>query len=134
MKRQSDGATPAPKRWKKKYDTGGYVCEFVVESTEIDGDIWKKVPDTLAPGNNTYVSNLGRTKSRRVTRSENIQHSHADPDRKSNGPKQSKKVRCQKIGTTEWLVFPSTHEVACGLGLRQRDISRCCRKNALPQE
>ena len=32
---------------------------------EIEKEIWKKVPESLAPGNNAYVSNLGRAKSGR---------------------------------------------------------------------
>ena len=59
----AESSTPPAKRRKTEYTAGEYVCEFVGESTETEGEIWKKVPDSLAPGNNTYVSNLGRVKS-----------------------------------------------------------------------
>jgi hypothetical protein len=54
------------KRGKKPKYNGktllkGYIWEFVVDV--IENEIWKKVPDSLAPGNKAYVSNLGRAKS-----------------------------------------------------------------------
>ena len=59
----AESSAPPATRRKTEYTAGGYVCESVEESNEIEGEIWKKVPDSLAPGNNTYVSNFGRVRA-----------------------------------------------------------------------
>ena len=64
-----------------------------------------------------------------ATPSQNTKYSFADPNRKSSAPKKSKKVRCQKIGTTEWRTFPSVNDAAHSLGLNNGNISYCCIKN-----
>ena len=61
---------------------------------------------------------------------ENVQHSYANPDRKSNAPQQSKKVKVQKVGTTEWQYFDSVREVARVLGLWPASIGYACHQNA----
>ncbi len=56
---------------------------------------------------------------RRAIPGENNEDSNANGDRKSNGPKRSKKVRCRKVGTTEWRVFDSGTEATRVLGLNR---------------
>ena len=68
-----------------------------------------------------------------VTPSENIQHSHADPNRKSNASKISKKVRLRKVGTTEWQYFNSATEAARILGLWSTHITKICCDNERAQ-
>jgi hypothetical protein len=65
-----------------------------------------------------------------ATPSDNIKHSFVDPDRKSNALKLSKKVRCRRVGTTEWRVFVSGEEAGRVLGLRGGNVRGCCRANA----
>ena len=65
-----------------------------------------------------------------ATPSENMKHSFADPNRKSGAPKKSKKIRCRKLGSKEWKVFPSEMEASRILGVSQSSIGWSCRKNA----
>jgi hypothetical protein len=66
-----------------------------------------------------------------ATRSENIRHSYAtNPNRKSNAPKVSKKVKCGRVDGTEWRVFDSLTEAARVYGLSIGNVSHCCRANA----
>ena len=180
---------PAPKR--RKNTTRGYICEFVVESNEIEGEEWRQVPDSIAPGNNSFVSNKGRVKTHfgiimtptprkdgyvavhigcktllmhRViltafgieppspahkfgnhkdldrsnnclenlewcTASENTQHSHANNStRKSNAHKMSMPVRCKRDGNDEWIKYESLKEAARVLGIDHGSIAKSCRK------
>ena len=60
-----------------------------------------------------------------ATPSENIKHSYTDPNRRSNAPMLSKKVRCRKVGSSEWQVFPSCSEAARVLGVGSGAICGC---------
>lgn len=178
------------KRRKTDYHTGGYLCEFVVESNEIEGEIWKKVPESLTPGNNSYVSNFGRAKScfgvindptpkkngyvsiqiagknfsmhrlvlasfgvvppskehkygnhrdrnpsnnrlenlEWVTHADNIQHSYdTNSDRKTCAQKLSKPIRGKKMDEELWVEFESANDAARKLGVSQGSISQSCR-------
>jgi len=59
---KSVSAQPVP---KKERTPGGYVFEWVEDDVVpvLEGEIWKPVPDWLVPGNNSFVSNLGRMKT-----------------------------------------------------------------------
>ena len=59
----AESSAPPAKRRKTEHTASGYVFEFVEESNSIIGEIWKKVPESLAPGNKTHVSNFGRVRS-----------------------------------------------------------------------
>ena len=63
-KRSAEPA-PSPKRRKKFCATGGYICEWVAdpEAADREGEIWKKIPDSLVPQNKAYVSNMGRARN-----------------------------------------------------------------------
>ena len=180
---------PAPKR--QKHSRGGYICEFVVESNEIEGEEWRRVPDSIAPGNSTLVSNKGRMKScygvittpapgkngyvragvrgktlsmHRVvlaafdveapspahqfcnhkdmdrsnnclenlewcTNQENIQHSYDNnTQRKSSAHKRSKPVRGKRVGAEEWVSYESIHHAARELGLNPGSVSQSVTK------
>jgi len=193
----ADSSAPPAKRRKTEYTTGGYVCEFVKESNEIEGEIWKKIPDSLAPGNNTYVSNLGRVKARSgvvttptprqngyasiqindkrlyvhrlvlaafdiapsseahkfvnhkdlnpsnnrlenlewCTQAENMHHSFANnAERGNNVSKVSKPVRGKRVGDVNWVTYESAADAARNLGLDKGNISKCCRKGGKTQD
>jgi hypothetical protein len=186
MKRCSEASpSPTPKRAKKEWQTKGYVCEWVANSNVIEGEIWKKVPESLAPGNNSYVSDHGRVKSctgvmgyptpkksgyvqvgiggKRLslhqvilaafevdppspahkyvnhidlnpsnnrlanlewtTHALNMQHSFANnPHRKSCAGKQSKPIRGRKDGEEEWVEYESLSHAARVLGISSGSI------------
>ena len=69
-----------------------------------------------------------------ITPSGNKKHSYAkNPNRASNAPRMSKKVRCRKVGEVSedsWLYFDSSHEAARKLNLNQGGISTVCKANA----
>jgi hypothetical protein len=66
-----------------------------------------------------------------ATPSENVTHSYAtNRNRTSSVSKLSKKVRCQKVGTAEWLLFDSAKEAARALGLYAGSTRNCCQANA----
>jgi len=61
------------------------------------------------------------------TRSQNIQHSYSEGDRKSCAPKQSKPLRARKVGTDEWYKYLNAHEASRSLKLNHGSISKCLR-------
>lgn len=64
-----------------------------------------------------------------VTVADNTRHSFAtNKSRKSNAGKLSKPVYGRAKGTTDWTLYPSSHEAARVLGLDSGAISQVCRK------
>ena len=65
-----------------------------------------------------------------VTQRENIIHSYkTNENRASSAGRTSKPVRARKIGTEEWIDFPSAMEASRLLGVAQGNISACVRGN-----
>ena len=65
-----------------------------------------------------------------VTRSGNIRHAYAtNAERKSSAPKKSKPVLGRRHGSEEeWVEYASSHAAARELGLKQGNVSACCRR------
>lgn len=62
-----------------------------------------------------------------VTSGENIRRGlGTNPDRKSDAGKKSKPVRGRKVGTVEWVPYPSTREAARQTGTESGSVSQCC--------
>ena len=58
-----------------------------------------------------------------ITPSENVRQSHATPNRKSNGPKQSKPVRGRRAGSDEpWTLYPSAKAAARALPIHAGSV------------
>lgn len=63
-----------------------------------------------------------------VTPRENIIHSYnTNKNRASCAPRKSKPLRARKIGTEEWVDFPSAHEASRLLGIDRANIQACVR-------
>ena len=63
-----------------------------------------------------------------ASRSEQVKHSYATNEtRGSSAQRTSKPVEARKLGAEEWVPYASSHEAARELGLKQGNISACCR-------
>lgn len=63
-----------------------------------------------------------------VTRSENILHSYkTNTNRASCALRKSKPVRARKLGSDDWVEFPSKHDASRILGIDRANIQNCLR-------